>query len=72
MKLDFMSAGKDVSDHNDLSGEENLTDAIELSDEDLAGVVGARRRREAHHERRERREQRERRQHREGRERHRI
>ena len=42
MKLDFMSVGKEVSDHNDLSGEENLTGAIELSDEDLAGVVGAR------------------------------
>ena len=45
MKLDFTSVGKDVSDHNDLSSEENLTRAIELSDEDLAGVVGAMRRR---------------------------
>lgn len=51
MKLDFTSVGKDVSGHNDLSGEENLTDAIELSDEDLAGVVGARRRHRRDHRR---------------------
>ena len=49
MKLDFMSAWKGVSDHNDLSGEENLTEAIELSDEDLAGVVGASRHHRRHH-----------------------
>ena len=51
MKLDFTSVGKDVSDHNDLSGEENLMGAIELSDEDLAGVVGAGRHHRRHHRR---------------------
>jgi hypothetical protein len=51
MKLDFTSVGKDVSGHNDLSGEENLMGAIELSDEDLAGVVGAMRRHRRHHRR---------------------
>ncbi len=57
MKLDFMSAWKDVSDHNDLSGEENLKGAIELSDEDLAGVVGASRHRRHHHRRHHRDEE---------------
>jgi hypothetical protein len=50
MKFDFTSTSKDVSDRNSLSSQEKLVGAIELSDEEMAGVSGAKHhRRRKHH-----------------------
>ncbi len=58
MKLDI-GAWKDALDRTSLSTEEKLVGAIELSEEDLAGVAGAWGGEGEHHEKRFRKRERE-------------